>query len=361
MRALVIAAVCGGCFSPTYQQNLVCAQSDPQCPPGQSCGLDNVCRSIKPQQSIDAPPVITIDGSSPGIDASGIDAGSDGSPQPLWSDESDATLTVLNAIWGTPGAVFAVGATANGGVIMSRGTGGVWQVAEQTSFTNEPRAIAGAGTGGTTVAWAGGSAGSLSQYSGGIGGSWALTGNVAAAISGMYLASATVGAAVGPGPNAYILSPGPVPWVASSPPGSAGLNAVWIDPANVVYAVGAALTVIMRNPSTGAWSDVLGGPTGTTENYRSIWGDGVTIYLGTDTRLLRLSAGAWSTVSGVPGCAGLDGASNTVWCVHANAIYRNGLVDFTVAGASFNAIRVVGTEVFAVGVNGAIWHRTSLD
>ena len=108
----------------------------------------------------------------------------------------------------------------------------------------------------------------------------------------------------------------------------------------------------------------LPGTLGAGETFRSLTGDHPTLYAGTNVSLWRFDKiqSMWTKPLS-HGCAGLDlDANGVVWCASDGAIYRDlsPTADLSAPGVTFTAIHVVGNDVYAVGLAGAIWHRTGL-
>ena len=122
----------------------------------------------------------------------------------------------------------------------------------------------------------------------------------------------------------------------------------------------------MPAPQSSNAETVLSTPSlSTTEAYQSITGDQTTLYIGSDESLGRydITAQAWTKLLGV-GCVGLDrDPSGVVWCASQHAIYRDlsPTPELLLPAITFTALHVVGSDVYAVGRSGAIWHRHGID
>ena len=98
MRALVVACLLAGCYSPSVPEGVACGPGE-TCPRGQSCGTDGVCRSAPVDGALahdapmvdDAPPDMPIDGpiTPSDMDGDGIPNASDNCPTIGNTDQHD--------------------------------------------------------------------------------------------------------------------------------------------------------------------------------------------------------------------------------------------------------------------------------
>ena len=339
MRLALATLACAGCYAPHYPEGLTCATGSEPCPPGQTCGPDNVCRAM--QGAGPDAPLVT----------------GDGRPVGPWVLESGHGN--LRGVWGDGTGVFAVGDDSSAvGVILQRTSSGAWIDNAVSMPAMSLAAISGSSSGIWTV-------GRLGQAYRLESATWAAHPFGAVNLGGVARTSAG-GAAVGAMVSLYVDVGSGFQPKALTLLKTPTFAAVTMDAGNRIWAVGDQ-TVIKYEQNVATELPASGAQT--TEHFASVWGDDANLYVGSEAHLRHTpqTPGSWDLVPGVPGCAGLDGGgSGGVWCASAQGIYKGTVgstftLDFAPAGVTFTAIHVVGTEVYAVGLGGAIWHRTRLD